>query len=147
MDHLDPQRRSDNMSKVRGRDTKPEVRVRQITHRMGLRFRLHRKDLPGKPDLVLPRHRLAIFVHGCFWHRHAACRRASMPSSHREFWEAKFDANVVRDARQQLELKAAGWRVLVVWECELKDVSALEKRIRAAVMAADEVQAPSSAHA
>lgn len=137
MDHLDPQRRSDNMSKVRGRDTKPEVRVRQIAHRMGLRFRLHRKDLPGKPDLVLPRHRLAVFVHGCFWHRHAGCSRASMPSTRREFWEAKFDANVARDARQQAELTSAGWRVLVVWECELKDADALETRISAAVGAAD----------
>lgn len=133
MDILDPVRRSANMAKVRGKDTGPELRVRTIAHRMGLRFRLHRKDLPGKPDLVFPKHRLAVFVHGCFWHRHEGCRRATMPSTRREFWEAKFAATVERDARQTAALESAGWRVLVLWECELKDDEALRAVLRTAV--------------
>lgn len=133
MDHLDSEHRSANMAKVRGRNTAPEVKVRQIAHRIGLRFRLHRNDLPGKPDLVLPRHRLAVFVHGCFWHRHEGCGRASMPSTRVEFWRAKFDATIARDVRQQAKLQNMGWRVLVIWECELRDSEASERRIRAAV--------------
>ena len=133
MDTLDPVRRSANMAKVRGKDTGPELRVRTVAHRMGLRFRLHRRDLPGKPDLVFPKHRLAVFVHGCFWHRHEGCRRATMPSTRREFWEAKFAATVERDARQTAALENAGWRVLVLWECELKDDDSLRAVLRAAV--------------
>lgn len=133
MDTLDPVRRSANMAKVRGKDTGPELRVRTVAHRMGLRFRLHRKDLPGKPDLVFPKHRLAVFVHGCFWHRHEGCRRATTPSTRREFWEAKFAATVERDARQTAALESAGWRVLVLWECELKDDEALRAVLRTAV--------------
>jgi DNA mismatch endonuclease (patch repair protein) len=133
MDHLDPEQRSANMSKVRGRNTSPEVRVRRVAHRMGLRFRLHREDLPGTPDLVFPKHRLALFVHGCFWHRHPACRRASTPSTRTEFWNTKFAANVTRDERQQAELRSAGWRVLVIWECELKDERALSARLHEAI--------------
>lgn len=109
------------MSQVRGKDTSPEMRVRRGAHALGLRFRLHRKDLPGKPDLVFAKHRVALFVHGCFWHRHSECSKASMPKSRTEFWRAKFDANVARDARVTTELQSAGWRVVTVWECETKD--------------------------
>ena len=102
---------------------------------MGLRFRLHRKDLPGRPDLVFPKHRLVVFVHGCFWHRHPGCSRASTPSTRTEFWQAKFAANVERDARQIAALEADGWRVLVLWECGLKDDAVIETALRAAVFA------------
>ena len=119
-DIVDSQRRSEMMAGIRGRDTAPELAVPRIAHRMGLRFRLHRKDLPGRPDLVLPKHRLAVFVRGCFWHRHEGCRYASTPKSRVAFWTAKFEANVVRDARQQAALRALGWQVLVIWQCETR---------------------------
>lgn len=121
--------RSAMMRAVRGKDTKPELAVRQTLHRLGFRFRLHRKDLPGRPDIVLPRHRLAIFVHGCFWHRHAGCKRASSPKTRSEFWNAKFEANVARDDRVQCALQDAGWKVLIVWECAARDVEALERML------------------
>lgn len=121
MDRLDPARRSANMAKVRGKDTGPELRVRRIAHRLGLRFRLHRKDLPGRPDLVLPKHHLVVFVHGCFWHRHEGCRRATMPATRQAFWTAKFAATAARDAAQRRMLEDTGWRVLTLWECEVKD--------------------------
>ena len=122
-DTLTPAQRSERMSRVRGRDTKPEVAVRRIVHGMGYRYRLHRKDLPGKPDIVLPRHRAVIFVHGCFWHRHEepSCALARLPKSRLEFWEPKLEANRLRDIRTKQALEAAGWRVLVIWECEVKD--------------------------
>lgn len=135
-DKLDPVRRSANMARVRGKDTGPELRVRRAAHRLGLRFRLHRKDLPGKPDLVLPKYRLAVFVHGCFWHRHEGCRRATMPASRTEFWTAKFAATISRDRRQIAELQALGWRAVVIWECELKDDLELETVLMEAVQAA-----------
>jgi DNA mismatch endonuclease (patch repair protein) len=130
MDKIDPQRRSANMARIRGKDTGPEMRVRRVAHRMGLRFRLHRRDMPGSPDLVFPKHRLAVFVHGCFWHRHPGCARASTPASRVDFWQDKFDANVERDQRQQRALVERGWKVLVLWECELKDETALENALR-----------------
>lgn len=108
------------MARVRGKDTGPEMKVRRAAHAMGLRFRLHRKDLPGRPDLVFPKYKLAVFVHGCFWHRHAGCRRATMPATRADFWQAKFDATMTRDIRQVEALQALGWQVLVFWECELK---------------------------
>lgn len=129
MDRLNAAERSANMARIRGKDTGPEMRVRRIAHSMGLRFRLHRKDLPGRPDLVFPKHRLAVFVHGCFWHRHPGCGRASTPSTRPEFWRAKFDANVERDLRQQAALTEQGWKVLVLWECGLKD----DRPVRAAL--------------
>ncbi|MFK4056871.1 very short patch repair endonuclease [Brevundimonas sp. NPDC046655] len=135
MDKLDPERRSANMSRIRGKDTGPEIRVRRIAHRMGLRFRLHRKDLPGRPDLVFPKHQLVVFVHGCFWHRHPGCPRASTPSTRDDFWQAKFAANVERDARQIAALEAEGWRVLVLWECGLKDEALIEAALNEAVSA------------
>ncbi len=107
------------MSRVRSGDTKPEFVLRSLLHRAGYRFRLRRKDLPGTPDIVLPRYRLAIFVHGCFWHRHTGCRRASTPAANQERWEKKFARNKQRDREVQQALSANGWRVHVVWECEL----------------------------
>ncbi len=125
--------RSKMMAGIRGRDTAPELAVRRIAHRMGLRFRLQRKDLPGRPDLVFPKHRLAVFVHGCFWHRHEGCRHASTPKSRIAFWKKKFTANVVRDARQEAALRALGWRVLVIWQCETGDGAAVERRLAASI--------------
>ncbi|MCY3773076.1 MAG: DNA mismatch endonuclease Vsr [Gemmatimonadetes bacterium] len=128
-DIMDRKRRSELMAAIRTRDTGPELVVRRIAHRMGLRFRLHRKDLPGRPDLVLPKHRLAVFVHGCFWHRHEGCRYASTPKSRTDFWTEKFTANVVRDANQKGALRNLGWRVLVIWQCETKDEEEVEHRL------------------
>lgn len=115
-----PTTRSHNMSRIRGKDTKPELLVRQYLHAHGLRYRLHGKDLPGTPDLVLPRYRTVIFVHGCFWHGHEGCRYFVVPKTRTEFWLTKIGRNVANDFRQQAELAARGWRVLTVWECELR---------------------------
>jgi DNA mismatch endonuclease (patch repair protein) len=128
-DNLTAQQRRLNMSRVKGRDTKPELLVRSIVHGLGYRFRLHGKGLPGRPDLVLPRHGKVIFVHGCFWHGHAGCRRAARPSTNREFWDRKIDGNVARDAANVRALRRAGWKVLVVWQCATKDRARLEKRL------------------
>lgn len=118
------------MSRIKGRNTGPELRLRSLLHLAGLRFRLHAKQLPGCPDVVLPKHRTAIFVHGCFWHRHPGCRNATVPSTRREFWQGKFDDNVRRDVRNQAALDAAGWTVLVIWECELKaDAEGIVRRL------------------
>lgn len=130
-DIVDTKRRSEMMARIRGRDTAPELAVRRVAHRMGLRFRLHRRDLPGRPDLVFPKHRLVVFVHGCFWHRHEGCWKSSTPKSRTSFWIEKFAANVDRDLRQQAALKALGWRVLVIWQCETKDEAAVEGRLAA----------------
>jgi DNA mismatch endonuclease, patch repair protein len=113
------------MALVRSRDTKPEMRVRRALHAAGLRYRLHDRRLPGSPDLVFPSRRVALFVHGCFWHRHAGCSAARLPKSRLEFWEPKLEGNVSRDQRQREALEATGWTVLVVWECETKDLVAL----------------------
>ena len=128
-DIMDRKRRSELMTAIRTRNTVPELAVRRIAHRMGLRFRLHRKDLPGRPDLVFPKHRLAVFVHGCFWHRHEGCRLASTPKTRTRFWTEKFAANVDRDARQEAALRKLGWRVLVVWQCETKVEAVMEHRL------------------
>lgn len=119
VDFLSPAERSERMSRIRSKDTAPEVALRRALHALGLRFRLHRRDLPGRPDIVLPRHRVAIFVHGCFWHRHTGCGIATTPKSNTLFWVEKFERNVARDARSIVLLEAEGWKVLVVWECEL----------------------------
>lgn len=113
------------MSRVGGRDTKPELVVRRTIHRMGFRFRLHRRDLAGTPDIVLPRHKLVIFVHGCFWHRHEGCRHSTTPKTRTTFWTAKFDANIERDRRNAAALELAGWRVATVWECETRNLGTL----------------------
>lgn len=129
MDTLTPERRSWNMSRIRSRDTAPERLVRSLLHRMGYRFRLHREDLPGKPDIVLPRHNTVILVHGCYWHRHADCRLAYNPKSNTDFWQAKFRENVSRDLRQSQELTELGWRVITVWECETTETRVLAERL------------------
>ena len=121
MDRLTPERRSWLMSRVRGRNTSTELRVRRVAHAMGFRYRLHRRDLPGTPDLVFPRRRVAMFVHGCFWHRHEGCRGATTPSSHVSFWRDKFARNVARDRQVTEDLRNLGWKVAVVWECETKN--------------------------
>jgi DNA mismatch endonuclease (patch repair protein) len=115
-----PATRSYNMSQVKGKDTKPEMLVRQYLHGQGLRYRLHDKSLPGKPDLVLPRYKTILFVHGCFWHKHEGCPKAAMPKTRTEWWQEKIGRNVVNDERQQRELASKGWKVLTVWECGLK---------------------------
>lgn len=129
-DIVNKEQRSRNMSRIRGRDTKPELVVRRTAHRMGFRFRLYRKDLPGTPDLIFPKHRLAVFVHGCYWHRHSGCRFAYSPKSRVEFWTKKFEQNVERDSRNQTALRDLGWRVLVIWECETRDYIIVEDRLR-----------------
>lgn len=121
------------MSRVTGKDTKPELAVRRIAHSLGLRFRLHKRDLPGRPDLVFPKHRLAVFVHGCFWHRHEGCRLASTPKTRADFWQAKFETNVARDAAAAEQLAALGWNVLVLWECETRDAAGVEMALRQAI--------------
>jgi DNA mismatch endonuclease (patch repair protein) len=118
------------MSRVRGKDTTPEMRVRRAAHGLGLRFRLHRQDLPGTPDLVFPKHGIALFVHGCFWHRHENCAKASTPRTRTEFWQAKFERNVARDLNATRQLEDAGWRVAVVWECETRNPEQLDAQIR-----------------
>ena len=118
------------MSRVRDRDTKPEMIVRRALHSMGYRFRLHRRDLPGSPDLVLPSRSVALFVHGCFWHRHLGCRLASTPKTRTDFWVAKFERNVARDAASEVRLRELGWRVIVVWECETRSPISLEERLQ-----------------
>ena len=120
MDIVSPEVRSEMMSGIKGKDTSPELKVRSFLHANGFRFRLHRKDLPGKPDIVLPKYKACVFVHGCFWHRHKGCKLASEPKSREEFWNKKFSENVARDQRNIKALKMAGWRVAILWECGLR---------------------------
>lgn len=131
MDTLSPAERSERMARVRGKDTKPEMLVRRLVHGLGYRYRLHRRDLPGAPDLVFPGRRKAIFVHGCFWHRHPdpSCRLARLPKSRQEFWLNKLETNLERDLRQQEQLAALGWGTLVLWECGLRDHEGLQTTI------------------
>ncbi|MCU1720222.1 very short patch repair endonuclease [Pseudomonas sp. 5P_5.1_Bac1] len=119
-DTITPQARSLMMSRIKGRNTKPEILVRSLCHSLGLRFRLHRKDLPGSPDLVFPKHRLCLFVHGCFWHRHQGCKYAYTPKSRQEFWLPKLERNVARDKSSEEALRGMGWKVVIIWECETK---------------------------
>lgn len=125
------ERRSANMRAIRGRDTKPELTVRSMVHRLGYRFRLHRTDLPGTPDIVFPSRHAVIFVHGCFWHAHSCRRGQSRPTSNAQFWATKIEGNATRDAAVLDQLAAVGWNTLVVWECELRDASTLATRIQA----------------
>ena len=136
VDHLPPHIRSSLMARVRTQHTKPEICVRQRVHRMGFRYRLHRRDLPGRPDLVFPGRQKVIFVHGCFWHQHD-CSRGKRPASNTEFWNAKLDENIRRDLESISSLKEQGWSVLVVWECETKDLKRLDARIRAFIELTD----------
>ena len=122
------------MAQIASRNTGPEIRVRQAAHAMGLRYRLHRRDLPGTPDIVFPKLKVAVFVHGCFWHRHEGCRMAAVPKTRPDFWAVKFAGNIARDQRKSLNIAAAGWREVVVWECETKDRAALAGIIRQRVL-------------
>jgi len=130
MDIVSPDRRSQMMRRIRGKDTLPELLVRKIAHRLGYRFRLHVPDLPGRPDLVFPRRKVALFVHGCFWHRHDYCRYAYSPKSNIEFWGNKFQNNVARDKRVQGELEAMGWKVAIIWECETVDLASVAEKLK-----------------
>jgi len=132
-DSLSKAERSERMSRVRGQDTKPEMLVRRLVHRMGFRYRLHDRSLPGAPDLVFKSRRKVIFIHGCFWHRHSDpdCKLARMPKSRLHFWRAKLEGNRARDLRKQSELDEMGWRYLIVWECELRHTEQLENTLRA----------------
>lgn len=117
------------MSRVKGRDTKPELLVRSMVHRMGFRFRVHRRDLPGSPDIVLPRHNKAIFVNGCFWHGHNRCPRSQRPKTNEQFWKKKLDGNMERDKLFQKRLRRLGWEVLVVWQCESRNPENLLRKL------------------
>jgi DNA mismatch endonuclease, patch repair protein len=130
MDRISKERRSWNMSRIRACDTEPELVVRSLAHRLGLRFRLHRRNLPGKPDLVFPKFKTVVFVHGCFWHRHRHCCLAYSPKTNSAFWNAKFAQNKARDRRVRKELKLLGWRVLSVWECQTRHPLRLRSTLR-----------------
>ncbi|MBA2933040.1 DNA mismatch endonuclease Vsr [Sphingomonas sp. CGMCC 1.13654] len=117
---MEPEAKRSLMARFKGKNTRPEILVRQLLNRSGYRFRLHRRDLPGTPDIILPRHRIAIFVHGCFWHHHEGCRVAKVPASRSEFWRTKFATNKERDARNEALLEKAGWKVITIWECEAR---------------------------
>jgi len=120
------------MSRIRSRDTKPELIVRSVCHALGLRFRLHRKDLPGKPDLVFPRHKTVIFVHGCYWHLHDCKYGRVVPKTNTEFWQTKRRSNQERDRKNSVRLHKLGWRIVTIWECETKNKLVLQQTIKAA---------------
>lgn len=121
--------RSENMRRIRSKDTAPEMAVRSLAHRLGYRYRLHRKDIPGKPDLVFPSRRKVIFIHGCFWHQHPGCREGRPPKSNTAYWLPKLERNMERDKDALARLAAAGWDVLVIWECETKDAEILARTL------------------
>ena len=129
MDRLTAEQRSWNMSRIKGRDTAPEKRVRSLLHRLGFRFSLRSKNLPGRPDIVLKRYNTAIFVHGCFWHRHTGCKNSVLPKTRRQFWLAKLKGNVQRDKRNEAALRGLGWRVMTIWECELENELTLSRQL------------------
>lgn len=126
VDSLTPAERSERMSRIRSKDTRPELALRRVLHRLGLRYRLHGGGLPGKPDPVLPRFKAVVFVHGCFWHRHQGCSIATTPKSNTAFWVDKFEKNLARDERTLLDLQSMGWNVFVVWECEVTTTTKAE---------------------
>lgn len=130
MDKLTAERRSSNMRCIRSTDTNPELILRRLIHGLGYRFRLHRKDLPGRPDIVFPGLREVIFMHGCFWHQHSGCREGRIPGSRADYWGPKLDRNQIRDATDQARLEEQGWKVLVIWECELKDTVAVKRKVK-----------------
>lgn len=129
MDILSPEQRSKRMASIQGRDTVPEMRVRRLVHALGYRYRLQGRHLPGTPDLVFTSRGCVLFVHGCYWHRHSCRQGRSIPSTRTEFWTDKFEANVSRDRRVQAKLRRAGWRVMVVWECQTRDLDRLSRRL------------------
>ena len=117
------------MAAIKSKNTNPEIKVRKLLHSLGYRFRLHKKELPGSPDIVLKKYKTVVFVHGCFWHRHKECKYATNPKTREEFWNKKFLSNIERDIKVRERIKAAGWKSIVVWECELKDIQKLKKRL------------------
>jgi DNA mismatch endonuclease (patch repair protein) len=127
-DHLTKEKRSWNMSRIRSEETAPEVTFRKLIHHAGFRYHLYCKTLPGKPDLVLKKHKTVVFIHGCFWHRHENCNRATRPKTHKKYWNKKIDGNVERDRKNGTMLKNTGWRVFTVWECELKQPAEVLKK-------------------
>ncbi|MBZ5680235.1 MAG: very short patch repair endonuclease [Acidobacteriia bacterium] len=127
-DRISKQKRSWNMSRIRGRNTKPELIVRSLLRRMGFRYRLHVRALPGCPDIVLHKYKIVLLVHGCFWHRHG-CKSTATPKTNTRFWQTKFDSNVARDAKVTKQLRAGGWRVLTIWACKAKDEVKLTKQL------------------
>ena len=127
--HIISASRSKNMSAIKSKNTKPEVEVRKLLHSMGFRFRLHKKDLPGSPDIVLPKYKTVIFVHGCFWHRHQNCKYASNPKTRVDFWNKKFKDNIERDIKNQEKLKSFGWKSKIIWECETKNIDKLREKL------------------
>jgi DNA mismatch endonuclease, patch repair protein len=128
-DKLTEEKRSWNMSRIKGKDTKPELLVRSYLHKKGFRFTLHNSKLPGKPDICLPKYKTVIFVHGCFWHRHKGCKFATTPKSKIEFWKDKFEKNIIRDRKNTNLLKNLKWRVIVIWECEITNETKLKKKL------------------
>ena len=128
--HKVSEQRSRNMSAIKSQNTKPEIKVRKVLHSMGYRFRLHSKDLPGSPDIVLPKYKTVIFVHGCFWHRHQNCKYASTPKTRQEFWENKFNSNKKRDQKIQKEIIDLGWKFIIIWECEARNIQPLEEKLK-----------------
>jgi len=130
MDTVSKEVRSRNMSAIRSKNTKPESVVRSLLFALGYRYRLHRKDLPGKPDIILKKYNTVIFVHGCFWHQHKKCKRANIPKSNKKYWIPKLERNVKRDRSHNTKLKKQGWKVLVIWECEIKDSERMIARLK-----------------
>ncbi len=126
VDIVSPEKRSLMMGRIRGRDTQPELLVRSYLHRAGLRFKTNDRSLPGRPDLVFPKYRCVVFVHGCFWHRHAGCKLAAVPATRVDFWHSKFAANVARDEKANASLHTLGWRTFTIWECEVHDLAILD---------------------
>jgi DNA mismatch endonuclease (patch repair protein) len=149
-DSISPERRSWVMSRVAGKNTSPELAVKRAAHALGLRFQLHRKDLPGTPDLVFPKLKIVVFVNGCFWHRHRGCKRARTPKTRVDYWDAKLQRNVDRDRRVRSKLRSLGWKSIVIWECETSNLEGLRETLRSRVIKArnaakktDRVVAPS----
>jgi DNA mismatch endonuclease (patch repair protein) len=128
-DHLTSKKRSWNMSLIRSKDTAPEIIVRKLLHSLGCRFRLHKKGLPGKPDIVLKKCKAVIFVHGCFWHQHRKCKRSNMPKNNRFYWKPKLNRNIKRDIQHKIDLRKLGWKTIIIWECETKTIEKLRKKL------------------
>ncbi|MFH2064677.1 MAG: very short patch repair endonuclease [Pseudomonadota bacterium] len=130
MDTFSREKRSQIMSRISGKNTKPELIVRSLLHNLGYRFRLHRIDLPGKPDITLPKYKKVIFVHGCFWHGHKGCKRSRRPTTNEKFWNKKLAGNMERDKRYYRDLRAMGWQILIVWECDTKNTEKLMHKLK-----------------
>jgi len=128
-DHLTSKKRSWNMSLIRSANTAPEIIVRKLLYSLGCRFRLHKKDLPGKPDIVLKKYKTVIFVHGCFWHQHKRCKRSNIPKSNTSYWKPKLSNNIKRDIQHKTDLRKLGWRTITIWECETKTIEKLRKKL------------------